>query len=136
MHHYRCYSNDHLPHHCFCGQKIVPKGDISVRKYDGFYHNEVSREEYFLDENDRIIKKIEADEEGISLITEKEYDSLRRLTGEIFRNNAFVFFADDKGTKSYRYYKINYISTGIIYSSSYFNSIFFTACNSERVYRQ
>ena len=89
----------------FAGGKIVPKGDISVRKYDGFYHSEVSREEYFLDENGRIIKKIEADEEGISLITEKEYDSLGRLTGEKFRNNAFVFFADDKGTKSYRYYK-------------------------------
>ena len=26
----------------FAGRKIVPKGDISVQKYDGFYHNEVS----------------------------------------------------------------------------------------------
>ena len=26
----------------FAGRKIVPKGDISVRKYDGFYHSEVS----------------------------------------------------------------------------------------------
>ena len=105
----------------FAGRKIVPKGDISVRKYDGFYHNEVSREEYFLDENGRIIKKIEADEECISLITEKEYDSLGRLTGEKFRNNVFSFFSDDKGTETYRYYEDTDMITDYVKIEPYIN---------------
>ena len=100
----------------------VPKGDISALGYscfNGKKESVVSHKEYFLDEDGRIIKMITVGDEGVSSITENEYDSLGRLSLKKYWQKGYLSFDDSTGTETYTYYKDSDMITDHVEKSPY-----------------
>ena len=99
----------------------VPKGDISVRKYENNNgkKTELSHQEYFVDDNGRITKEIVAGDKGVSSITENEYDSLGRLICTKYRSKGFLFFDYSVSTETYSYYKDSELITDYVKNEKY-----------------